>query len=88
MKACDSFYLQIFFIIGSLHHAQYCEKLKKIVEFAGAKISLDELTTIWEMQTEKHVTVIDNIHSIIASLAQSCSTQQLEHLISLFQKVC
>ena len=37
-------------MIGSLHQHQYCEKLKKVVEFAGAKLSNDELTTIWTMQ--------------------------------------
>ena len=73
--------------IGSLHHAQYCEKLQKIVDFVGSKISLEELTTIWKMQNGKHITVIDNIHSIISSAVQSFSPQQMEHFLELLEKV-
>ncbi|XP_065657355.1 ubiquitin carboxyl-terminal hydrolase 24 isoform X3 [Hydra vulgaris] len=68
-----------------LHQSQYCEKLKKVVEFVCTKISLEELTTIWSMQSGKHITVVDNIHNIIASAAQNFSTKQLDHLIELIQ---
>eukprot|EP00795_Rhopilema_esculentum_P004483 gene4483-20726_t len=71
---------------SSLHQHQYCEKLKKVVEFVGARLSNDELTTIWTMQSGKHNTVVDNIHTIIASAAQSFTSDQLEHLISLLQQ--
>ena len=73
--------------LGSLHHAQYCEKLKKIVEFAGTRISLEELTTIWNMQVGKHITVVDNIHSIISTAVQSFTVEQMEHFIELLKKV-
>ena len=79
--------MQLSLVLGSLHHAQYCEKLKKIVEFAGTKISTEEMTTIWNMQTGKHVTIIDNIHTIIASATQNFNTDQMEHLITLLEKV-
>ena len=39
---------------GNLHQSQYCDKLKSIVEFLGPKLSMDELTTIWEMQVDKN----------------------------------
>ncbi|XP_057299797.1 ubiquitin carboxyl-terminal hydrolase 24-like isoform X2 [Hydractinia symbiolongicarpus] len=71
---------------SSLHHDQYCEKLKNVVEFACAKISTEELTTIWQMQTGKHVTVVDNIHTIISSASQNFTTEQMEHLITLLEK--
>lgn len=77
-----------YYIAGSLHHAQYCEKLQKIVEFASSKISLEEFTTIWSMQIGKHITVIDNIHSIIASAIQSFSVEQMNHFLTLLEKVC
>jgi len=35
---------------GNLHHPQYCDKIKSIVEFLNIKLSLEELSTIWEMQ--------------------------------------
>ena len=39
---------------GNLHQSQYCDKLKSIVEFLGPKLSMDELTTMWEMQVDKN----------------------------------
>ena len=39
---------------GNLHQSQYCDKLKSIVEFLGPKLSVDELTTMWEMQVDKN----------------------------------
>ena len=76
-----------FYDLGSLHHSQYCDKLKKVVEFAGSKLGLDELSTIWSMQSGKHATVIENIHMIITSASQNFSTDQMEHLIKLLEKV-
>ena len=35
---------------GNLHQPQYCDKIKSIVEFLNTKLSLEELSTIWEMQ--------------------------------------
>lgn len=35
---------------GNIDQAQYCDKIKGIVDFLGAKLSLDELTMIWKMQ--------------------------------------
>ena len=43
-----------FCTIGNLHQSQYTEKLKSIVEFLGPKLSMEELTTIWEMQVDKN----------------------------------
>ncbi len=40
--------------VGNLHQSQYTEKLKSIVEFLGPKLSMEELTTIWEMQADKN----------------------------------
>uniref|UniRef100_A0A7M5XH66 ubiquitinyl hydrolase 1 n=1 Tax=Clytia hemisphaerica TaxID=252671 RepID=A0A7M5XH66_9CNID len=71
---------------SSLHHAQYSEKLQKIVDFASSKISLEELTTIWDMQIGKHITVVDNIHSIISSAIQNFSVEQMEHFLKLLEK--
>ena len=35
---------------GNLHQSQYCNKIQSIVEFLGTKLSLDDLSSIWEMQ--------------------------------------
>ena len=48
------FYGDIVFFKGNLHQSQYTEKLKSIVEFLGPKLSMEELTTIWEMQVDKN----------------------------------
>ncbi|KAL5016318.1 hypothetical protein ScPMuIL_005907 [Solemya velum] len=71
---------------GNIDQAQYCDKIKGIVDFLGAELSLDELTTIWRMQIGQTNNVIDNIHSIIAAAAVKFDSQQLEHLFLLIQK--
>jgi ubiquitin carboxyl-terminal hydrolase 9/24 len=70
---------------SSLHQSQYCDKLHKIIEFAGAELSLDELTTIWSMQTEKHPTIVDNIHNIIVHATRNFSNTQMNHLVELLR---
>ncbi|KAJ8306054.1 hypothetical protein KUTeg_016599 [Tegillarca granosa] len=35
---------------GNIDQAQYCDKIKGIVDFLGSELSLDELTMIWKMQ--------------------------------------
>ncbi|CAL1529935.1 unnamed protein product [Lymnaea stagnalis] len=71
---------------GNIDQAQYCDKIKGIVEFLGAKLSLDELSMIWKMQNGQTNNVIDNIHSIIAAAAVKFESNQLEHLFLLIQK--
>ncbi|GFO40770.1 ubiquitin carboxyl-terminal hydrolase 24 [Plakobranchus ocellatus] len=71
---------------GNIDQAQYCDKIKGIVDFLGAKLSLDELAMIWKMQNGQTNNVIDNIHSIIAAAAVKFEPSQVEHLIHLIQK--
>ena len=39
------------------------------------------------MQIGKHITVVDNIHSIISSAIQNFSVEQMEHFLKLLEKV-
>ncbi|XP_059140581.1 ubiquitin carboxyl-terminal hydrolase 24-like isoform X2 [Physella acuta] len=71
---------------GNIDQAQYCDKIKGIVDFLGSKLSLDELSMIWKMQNGQTNNVIDNIHSIIAAAAVKFDSNQLEHLFLLIQK--
>ncbi|XP_050400806.1 ubiquitin carboxyl-terminal hydrolase 24 isoform X1 [Patella vulgata] len=71
---------------GNIDQAQYCDKIKNIVDFLGSKLSVDELTMIWKMQNGQTNNVIDNIHSIVAAAAVKFDPQQLEHLFLLIQK--
>ena len=43
-----------FVLSGNLHQSQYCEKIKSILEFLGQQLSMEELTTMWEMQVDKN----------------------------------
>lgn len=36
--------------LGNIDQAQYCERIKGIIELLGSKLSLDELTKIWRIQ--------------------------------------
>ena len=72
-------------LLGSLHQAQYCERLKSIMDYLGDKLELDELTTIWRMQDGQHQVVMDNIHMLIACAAQRFTPDQLHHLFHLIK---
>ena len=40
----------MWYISGNIDQAQYCDKIKGIVDFLGTDLSSDELTMIWKMQ--------------------------------------
>ncbi|XP_041648260.1 ubiquitin carboxyl-terminal hydrolase 24 isoform X3 [Cheilinus undulatus] len=71
---------------GNIDQAQYCERIKGIIELLGSKLSLDELSKIWKIQAGQSSTVIENIHTIIAAAAVKFSFDQLTHLFILIQK--
>ncbi|XP_028817088.1 ubiquitin carboxyl-terminal hydrolase 24 isoform X1 [Denticeps clupeoides] len=71
---------------GNIDQAQYCERIKGIIELLGSKLSLDELSKIWNIQSGQSSTVIENIHTIIAAAAAKFNFEQLTHLFILIQK--
>ncbi|MXQ91191.1 hypothetical protein E5288_WYG006786 [Bos mutus] len=71
---------------GNIDQAQYCDRIKGIIELLGSKLSLDELTKIWKIQSGQSSTVIENIHTIIAAAAVKFNSDQLNHLFVLIQK--
>ncbi|KAM6962810.1 ubiquitin carboxyl-terminal hydrolase 24 isoform 2-T2 [Aplochiton taeniatus] len=71
---------------GNIDQAQYCERIKGIIELLGSKLSMDELTKIWRIQAGQSSTVIENIHTIIAAAAVKFNFDQLSHLFVLIQK--
>lgn len=40
----------MFLPLGNIDQAQYCDRIKGIIELLGSKLSLDELTKIWKIQ--------------------------------------
>ena len=38
------------FYAGNIDQAQYCDKIKGIVDFLGSRLSVDELAMIWKIQ--------------------------------------
>ncbi|XP_065183511.1 ubiquitin carboxyl-terminal hydrolase 24-like [Sycon ciliatum] len=71
---------------GNLHQTQYCERLKAIMEFLGDKLTLEELSNIWNLQDGQHQVVIDNIHMLIASVSTRFTQEQLDHLFQLIKQ--
>nr|XP_023674608.1 ubiquitin carboxyl-terminal hydrolase 24 isoform X1 [Paramormyrops kingsleyae] len=71
---------------GNIDQAQYCDRIKGIIELLGSKLSLDELSKIWRIQAGQSSTVIENIHTIIAAAAVKFNSDQLNHLFVLIQK--
>lgn len=41
---------------GNIDQAQYCERIKGIIELLGSKLSLDELSKIWRIQVSTEMT--------------------------------
>lgn len=39
---------------GNIDQAQYCERIKGIIELLGSKLSLDELSKIWKIQVSRY----------------------------------
>lgn len=73
-------------IEGNLDQAQYCDKLKTIVEFLGNKISIDEIASLWKMQFNKPSSLVDNLYSLISIVTSKFNQQQLNELIGLIRK--
>ncbi|MBN3302267.1 UBP24 hydrolase, partial [Amia calva] len=71
---------------GNIDQAQYCDRIKGIIELLGSKLSLDELSKIWRIQSGQSSTVIENIHTIVAAAAVKFNFDQLSHLFVLIQK--
>lgn len=42
--------MKCYFVPGNIDQAQYCERIKGIIELLGSKLSLDELSKIWRIQ--------------------------------------
>lgn len=70
-----------------LHQPQYVEKLENIIRFLVKKntLSLDYLDMIWNSQIEKHEIIVKNVHDLIAKMAWSFSSDQLNHLFVCFE---
>ncbi|XP_076309376.1 ubiquitin carboxyl-terminal hydrolase 24-like isoform X2 [Tachypleus tridentatus] len=71
---------------GNIDHVQYTDKIKGIIEFTGPKLSLEELSKIWQMQEGQNMHIVDNIHTIMAAASAKFNAQQFDHLLSLVQK--
>ena len=57
--------IRFFCVPGNIDQAQYCERIKGIIELLGSKLSLDELSKIWKIQvrdrkssTRAHITAV------------------------------
>lgn len=48
-------------------------------------LSLAHLTSMWQAQVDKHETISNNIHDLLAKLACELDTEQLDHLFRCFQ---
>uniref|UniRef100_A0A8C4R0F6 ubiquitinyl hydrolase 1 n=1 Tax=Eptatretus burgeri TaxID=7764 RepID=A0A8C4R0F6_EPTBU len=71
---------------GNIDQAQYCERIRGIVEVMGSRLSLEEISVIWKMQSGQSPPVMDNLHAVVAVAAAKLGSKQLEHLLALIQK--
>lgn len=66
---------------GNIDQAQYCDRIKGIIELLGSKLSLDELAKIWKIQSGQSSTVIENIHTIIAAAAVKFNSEDRKSVV-------
>ncbi len=67
---------------GNIDQSQYCEKIKTIVEFIGDRINNEEISTLWNMQYNKSMSLVDNLYMIIGIAATKFNAEQLDFLLS------
>lgn len=76
------------FIAGNIDQAQYCERIKGIIELLGSKLSLDELSKIWRIQvrpsntdTHTHTSPLrDRIDSLCCFFQAGQSSTVIENI--------
>nr|CAB3267565.1 ubiquitin carboxyl-terminal hydrolase 48-like [Phallusia mammillata] len=71
---------------GHIDQSQYCDKIRKVVEFIGDKLSSDELALLWKLQDNASLSVSENVQSIISGASPQLNEQQLDLLFSLIHK--
>lgn len=78
---------------GNIDQAQYCERIKGIIELLGSKLSLDELSKIWRIQVSGTVNT-----STLGAVTSWCgpvgpaisypSVMEKHNIMALFRILC
>ena len=71
---------------GNIDHIQYTDRIKAIVEFLGPRLSVEELSKMWNLQDSPNSHVMDNVYAIMAGAAAKFSLLQFEHLTGLIKE--
>lgn len=71
---------------GNIDQVQYSDKIKGIIEFIGHRLSIDELSKIWNMQEGQNAQIVDNIHAIMCAASSKFNAEQFDHLVCLIQE--
>ncbi|CAH1242989.1 USP24 [Branchiostoma lanceolatum] len=70
---------------GSIHQAQYADRVKKLLQFLAPNLAKKEISNIWKMQENQPIVVAENIHGLLVHAAEQFDEEQLEHLFRLIQ---
>ncbi|MEQ2170516.1 hypothetical protein GOODEAATRI_001016 [Goodea atripinnis] len=62
---------------GNIDQAQYCERIKGIIELLGSKLSLDELTKIWRIQVLEVLWELAHLPTLPTSMVQQALEEHL-----------
>lgn len=57
---------------GNIDQAQYCERIKGIIELLGSKLSLDELSKIWRIQVSTEITYMFFYYRLSVAVRSVC----------------
>ncbi len=74
MRACVCACVRVCVCLGNIDQAQYCDRIKGIIELLGSKLSLDELSKIWKIQ----------VSFVFKDILQISSPSKLHEFLTLF----
>lgn len=72
---------------GNIDQAQYCDRLKTLLEFLGPRLTCADIAKIWQLQKNKTAVTVDNLHTMLGQAAVKFQENELNYLMGLFEKV-
>lgn len=72
---------------GNIDQAQYCDRLRTLLVFLGPRLSCQDVTKIWSLRRGRAAVTVDNVHTIVTQAATKFGSKELDHLLTLIQKV-
>ncbi|CAG0890134.1 unnamed protein product [Cyprideis torosa] len=71
---------------GNIDNVHYCDRLRKILDALGDRLSLQEIAKMWQMQEGQNSHIVENVHCLLSGAVGKFSREQFDHLLKLVLK--